>query len=322
MHRFKLILVVLVLHQCIAPAFAQTYPNKPLRLLVGLAPGGGTDVIARIVAAKLGDAIGQQIVVENRTGSGGLIAADVASKSAADGYTLLFGAISYMSIFASLYKKLPYDPVKDFAPISLVTTTPNVFVVNPALPIKTVSDFIAYAKARPGKVSYGSSGNGSSLHLSMEYLKTLTGIDVVHIPYKGGAPATADLIGGQIQVMFDNLPGQIAFVKSGRTRPLAVTTPTRNAQLPDVPTMIEAGVPGFEVTVWYGLFAPAGTSKAIIAMLNAGVVKALNTPEVRERINQQGGDPAPTTPEQLAVFQKSEIVKWAKIVKASGATAD
>jgi tripartite-type tricarboxylate transporter receptor subunit TctC len=303
-------------------AQAQTYPNRPIRLLVGLAPGGGTDVTARIVAAKLGDLLGQQIIVENRAGSGGLIAADTAAKATADGYTLLFGAISYSAIFASLYKKLPYDPVKDFAPISLVATLPNVLVVNPSLPVKSVSDFVAYAKARPGNISYGSSGNGSSLHLSMEMLKTMAGIDVLHVPYKGGAPALADLIGGQIQVMFDNLPGQIAYIKSGRTRALAVTTAKRNAQLPDVPTMIESGVPGFEVTVWYGIFAPAGVPKAVVAKLNADLVKTLNLPDVKDRMAQQGADPAPTTPEQFAAFQKSEVAKWAQVVKTSGARAD
>jgi tripartite-type tricarboxylate transporter receptor subunit TctC len=301
---------------------AETYPTRPVRLLVGLVAGGGTDVIARIVASKLGDALGQPVVVENRAGSGGLIAADTAAKAAPDGHTLLFGALSYSAIFASLYKKLPYDPVKDFAPISLVATVPNVLVVNPSFPARTVGAFIAHAKANPGKLSYGSSGNGSSLHLSMEMLKKRTGIEVSHVAYKGGAAAVIDLIGGHIEVMFDNLPGQIAFVKSGRTRALAVTTAKRNFQLPEVPTMIEAGVPGFEVIVWYGVFAPARVPAAIVAKLNTELVKTLKLPEIRERMAEQGAEPSPTTPEAFARFQKAEVVKWAKVVRESGAKVE
>jgi tripartite-type tricarboxylate transporter receptor subunit TctC len=294
------------------------YPNRPIRLLVGLPPGGATDVMARIVAAKLGDALGQQIVVENRPGSGGLIAADTAAKAPPDGHTLLFGAISYSAVFASLYKKLPYDPVKDFAPISLVTKVPNVLVVNPATPVRTVSELIAYAKANPGKLSYGSSGNGTSLHLSMEMLKKQTGIEVVHVPYKGGPAAVVDLLAGRIHIMCDNLPGQIAHVKSGRTRALAVTTAKRNFQLPEVPTMMEAGVPGFEVTVWYGVFAPARVPQPILKKLNAELVKTLKMPEIRERMAEYGAEPAPTTREEFAAFQKAEVAKWAKVVKDSG----
>jgi tripartite-type tricarboxylate transporter receptor subunit TctC len=305
------------------PAQAQpAYPNKPIHLLVGLAAGGGTDIIARMVSAKLGESLGQQIIVENRTGSGGLIAAEAGAKAAPDGYTLLFGAISYSSIFASLYKKLPYDPVKDFAPISLVATFPNVLVVNPNLPVKSVAELIAYGRANPGKLSYGSSGVGSSLHLSMEMLKSMTKLDAVHVPYKGGAPATADLLGGQIQAMFDNLPGQINYVKAGRTRALAVTTTKRSPQLPDVPTMIEAGVPGYEVNVWYGMLAPAATPKPIIDKLNTELVKTLNSADVKERMAKEGAEPMPTTPAEFAAFQKAEITKWAKVVKESGATAD
>lgn len=306
---------------CAAPALAQ-YPTKPLRLVVGLAPGGGTDITARTVAARLSDVLGQQVVVENRPGSGGLIAAEIVSKAPADGYTLLLGSISYSAIFASLYKKLPYDPVKDFAPISLLATTPNVLCASLTFPPKSVAEFIAYAKANPGKVTYASSGNGSSLHLSMEYLKSLTGIDVLHVPYKGGSTTIPDLIAGQIQIMFNNLPTQVPFIKAGKVRALAVTTAKRNAQFPDLPTMIEAGIPGFEVTVWYSMFAPAKTPKAIVTKLNADVVKVLNMADIRERLAQQGSDAAPSTPEELAAFQKAEIAKWAKVVKASGARID
>jgi tripartite-type tricarboxylate transporter receptor subunit TctC len=328
MHRIRAYVIFIVVVLCagaLSPRLvdaADSYPTRPVRLLVGLVAGGGTDVMARIVASKLGDALGQPVVVENRAGSGGLIAADTAAKAAPDGYTLLFGALSYSAIFASLYKKLPYDPVKDFAPISLVATVPNVLVVNPSFPARSVGDFIAQAKANPGKLSYGSSGNGSSLHLSMEMLKKRTGIEVSHVPYKGGAAAVLDLIGGHIQVMFDNLPGQIAYVKSGRTRALAVTTAKRNFQLPEVPTMIEAGVPGFEVNVWYGVFAPARVPAAVVAKLNTELVKTLRLPEIRERMAEQGAEPSPTTPEAFAAFQKAEVVKWAKVVKDSGAKVE
>lgn len=303
-------------------AHAQGYPSKPVRLIVGLPAGGGADTITRIVAARLSETLGQPVLVENRVGSGGLIAADAVAKSTPDGYTLLLGSISYNAIFASFYKKLPYDPVKDFAPISLVATLPNVLVVNLSMPAQSVSEFIAYAKAHPGKISYASSGNGSTLHLSMEMLKSMAGIEVVHVPYKGGVLAMGDLLSGRIQAMFEILPTQIANIKAGKVRALAVTTAKRNAQLPDIPTMAEAGVPGFEVTVWYAVFAPAAVPKPIIAKLSADLVKALNMPDVKERLAQQGADAAPTTPEQFAVFQKSEIAKWAKVVKESGANAD
>jgi tripartite-type tricarboxylate transporter receptor subunit TctC len=328
MHRIRAYvtpIVIVLSGLALAPLTAQAadaYPTRPVRLLVGLVAGGGTDVVARIVASKLGDALGQPVVVENRAGSGGLIAADTAAKAAPDGYTLLFGALSYSAIFASLYKNLPYDPVKDFAPISRVTTVPNVLVVHPSFPARSVSDFITQAKANPGKLSYGSSGNGSSLHLSMEMLKKRTGIEVSHVPYKGGAAAVIDLIGGHIQVMFDNLPGQLAYVKSGRTRALAVTTTKRNFQLPEVPTMIEAGVPGFEVIVWYGVFAPARVPAAIVTKLNTELVKTLRLPEIRERMAEQGAEPSPTTPKEFAAFQKAEVVKWAKVVRESGAKVE
>jgi tripartite-type tricarboxylate transporter receptor subunit TctC len=274
------------------------------------------------VAPKLGDALGQQIIVDNRTGAGGLISAETAAKAPPDGYTLLFGAVSYSAIFASLYKKLPYDPVKDFAPISLVTKVPNVLVVNPAMPVRTVSDFIAHAKDNPGKLSYGSSGSGTSLHLAMEMLKKQTGIEVAHVPYKCGRAAILDLIGGHIQVMFDNAPGQIPYVRSGKTRALAITAAKRNVQFPEVPTMIEAGVPGFEVTSWYGVFVPSRVPEPILVKLNAELVKTLNLPEIKARMAEQGIEPAPTTRAEFAAFQKAEVARWAKVVKDSGATVD
>lgn len=294
---------------------AQAYPNKPVRLIVGLSPGGGVDITARIVATKLTEFWGQQLVVENRPGAGSTIAAEIAAKATPDGYTLLLCQIASHGMAPSLYKKLGYDHIRDFAPISLIGTTPNVLVVNPSVPAKSVSEFIAYAKANPGKIHYGSSGVGTTLHLSMEWFKTLTGINVIHVPYKGGAPALAELLGGQVQVMFGNLPGQVAMIKAGRTRPLGVTSAKRNAQLPDVPTIIESGVSGFEVTIWYGVCAPAKVPKPTLAKLNADLVKALNMTDVRQRLAEQGVDPAPITAEQFAEFIKSETTKWAKVVK-------
>ena len=299
---------------------ASVFPNHPIRLLVGLPPGGSTDAIARIVASKLGDALGQHVVVDNRTGASGLIASEIAARAPADGHTLLFGASFYSEVYASLERRLPYDPVRDFAPISLVTKVPNVLVVHPALPVRTVADFIAYAKSRPGKLNYASSGNGSSAHLSMELLKKQVGIDVVHVPYKGAPQALVDLLAGEIGVMFGNVPSQIPHLKSGKTRALAVTGAIRNFQLPDVPTMIEAGVPDFEITVWYGVFTPARVPPAILSVLNSALIQSLAAPDVRQRMAVQGAEPTPTTRDEFAAFQKAEVAKWAKVVKDWGTT--
>ena len=299
---------------------ASVFPNHPIRLLVGLPPGGSTDAIARIVASKLGDALGQHVVVDNRTGASGLIASEIAARAPADGHTLLFGASFYSEVYASLERRLPYDPVRDFAPISLVTKVPNVLIVHPALPVRTVADFIAYAKSRPGKLNYASSGNGSSAHLSMELLKKQVGIDVVHVPYKGAPQALVDLLAGEIGVMFGNVPSQIPHLKSGKTRALAVTGAIRNFQLPDVPTMIEAGVPDFEITVWYGVFTPARVPPAILSVLNSALIQSLAAPDVRQRMAVQGAEPTPTTRDEFAAFQKAEVAKWAKVVKDWGTT--
>jgi len=299
---------------------ASVFPNHPIRLLVGLPPGGSTDAIARIVASKLGDALGQHVVVDNRTGASGLIASEIAARAPADGHTLLFGASFYSEVYASLERRLPYDPVRDFAPISLVTKVPNVLVVHPALPVRTVADFIAYAKSRPGKLNYASSGNGSSAHLSMELLKKQVGIDVVHVPYKGAPQALVDLLAGEIGVMFGNVPSQIPHLKSGKTRALAVTGAIRNFQLPDVPTMMEAGVPDFEITVWYGVFTPARVPPAILSVLNSALIQSLAAPDVRQRMAVQGAEPTPTTRDEFAAFQKAEVAKWAKVVKDWGTT--
>jgi tripartite-type tricarboxylate transporter receptor subunit TctC len=298
-------------------ANAQTYPDKPVRLLVGFAPGGGVDVTARIVASKLSEIWGQQLVVDNRAGAGGTIATDIAAKSPPDGYSLLFCGIWSHGVAPSLYKKLPYDHYKDFAPVSLIGTTPNVLVVNPAVPAKSVSEFIAYAKANDGKISIAHPGVGSSPHMTLELFRLTAGINVVPVPYKGGAPALVDLLGGHIPAMFDNMSSQLAVLKSGRTRALAVTSPKRTVHLPDVPTMIESGV-AVDVTVWYGLCAPAAVPKPILVKLNTDLHAALNSPDVQRRLEEQGVDPAPSTPEQFAAFIRAETEKWARVVKEAG----
>ena len=300
-----------------AAAHAQPYPNKPGRLLVGFAPGGGVDVTARIVAAKLTELWGQQLVVDNRAGAGGTIATDIAAKAAPDGYSLLFCGIWSHGVAPSLYKQLPYDHYRDFAPVSMIGTTPNVLVVNPTVPVKSVSEFIAYTKANNGKIAIAHPGAGSSPHMTLELFRLTTGVNVVPVPYKGGAPALVDLLGGHIPAMFDNMSTQLSVIKSGRTRALAVTSPKRTSHLPDVPTMMEAGVQ-LDVTVWYGLCAPAAVPKTVVAKLNADLHKALNAPDVQRRLMEQGVDPAPSTPEEFAAFIRVETDKWAKVVKEAG----
>ncbi|MEI7678940.1 MAG: tripartite tricarboxylate transporter substrate binding protein [Betaproteobacteria bacterium] len=319
----KKLFCLLAFVPCLVPlVHAQNYPARPLRLIVPTAPGGGTDFTGRLVAAKLSETMGQQVVVENRGGGGGSVGADNAAKATADGYTLLLGSIATHAVNPALYKKLPYDHLKDFASVSLIGTVPNALVVHPSLPVKSMQEFITYAKANPGKINYGSSGVGSPPHLSMELLRSMTGINLVHVPYKGAGPALADLLGGQVQAMCTSLAGLINFVKSGRVRALGVTTAKRNPQLPDVPTIVESGVPGYEVTIWYAVFAPVATPKAIVDKLNAEMVKALNSSEMKERMALQGMDPAPSTPAELTAFVKVETAKWAKAAKDSGATAE
>jgi tripartite-type tricarboxylate transporter receptor subunit TctC len=300
-----------------AAAHSQPYPNKPARLLVGFAPGGGVDVTARIVAAKLTELWGQQLVVDNRAGAGGTIATDIAAKAAPDGYSLLFCGIWSHGVAPSLYKQLPYDHYRDFAPVSMIGTTPNVLVVNPTVPVKSVSEFIAYTKANNGKIAIAHPGAGSSPHMTLELFRLTTGVNVVPVPYKGGAPALVDLLGGHIPAMFDNMSTQLSVIKSGRTRALAVTSPKRTSHLPDVPTMMEAGVQ-LDVTVWYGLCAPTAVPKTVVAKLNADLRKALNAPDVQRRLMEQGVDPAPSTPEEFAAFIRVETDKWAKVVKEAG----
>ncbi len=298
-------------------ACAQTtpaYPTKPVRLLVGFAPGGGVDIAARIVAQKMGELMGQTVVVDNRAGAGGTIGTDIAAKAPADGYTLLLCGIWSHGVAPSLYKKLPYDHTRDFAPVSLLGTTPNILVVHPSVPTKTVNEFVALTKASKGKFTIASPGTGSSPNMTMELFRLTTGIDFVHVPYKGAGPALVDLFGGHVQSMFDNMSSQMAHLKGGRTRAIAVTSPKRSVHLSDVPTMMESGV-NIDVTVWYGLCAPAATPKPIVARLNADLHKALAAPDTQRRLTENGIDTAPSTPEQYAAFIKLETEKWARVVR-------
>ena len=304
------------------PASAQAYPTKPVRMVVPFPPGGSLDIAGRLIAQKLSEAWGQTVVVENKPGAGGNIGADLVAKSPPDGYTILLGALSTHAVNPSLYKTMPYDAAKDFAPITLIAVTPNVLVVNASSPVNNVKEFIAYAKANPGKLSFGSGSNGSAGHLAGELFKVETGTDAVHIPFKGGAPATQALLAGDTQFMFDNLANAMAQVKAGKLKALAVTTAKRSPLVPDLPTMAEAGLPGFDISTWYGFFAPAGTPPAIVAKWNADVTKILNSPDVRAKIVADGAEPSPNTPEQFAQMIAAELAKYAKIVKASGAKVD
>jgi tripartite-type tricarboxylate transporter receptor subunit TctC len=305
-------------------ASAQTpeYPTRAVQLVVGLPAGGGADVVARVVAMSLGDRLGQQVVVENRTGSGGLIAANGAAHAAPDGYTLLFGTVSYNAIFASLYKKLPYDPVNDFAPVSMLATYPLVLVVGASSPYATLSDFIAQARSAPGRLNYASAGHGTPLHLAMEMLKRRTDIDIVHVPYRGGVSATGDLISGQIHAIFDALPTQLANIRAGKVRALAVSGAARSPLLPDVPTMTEAGVADFDIHGWFALFTPSATPQPVLARLHAAVEAALGDPDVRQRLLQMGVDPMVSSPADLASFQRAEIARWGQAVRDSGASVE
>ena len=301
---------------------ADKYPNKPVTIIVPFSAGGTTDILARIVGVKLGETLGETVIIDNRPGAGGNIGAALVAKAKPDGYTLLMGTVGTHAINQTLYPKLNFDPIKDFAPLTRVANLPNLLVVHPSVPAKNVQELIAYAKANPGKLNFGSSGNGSSIHLSGELFKNMTGIDMQHVPYKGSAPAVTDLLGGQISMMFDNMPSAIQHVKSGKLRPLAVTTAKRSPALPNVPTIAESGVKGYEATSWFGLLAPAGTPPAIINRLNADLVKILAMPDVKKQMAEQGAEAYSETPAAFAGFIKSETAKWAKVVKASGAVVD
>ena len=303
-------------------AHAQAWPSKPIKWVVPFAPGGTTDILARTVGEKLALALGQPVIIENKPGAGGGVGAEFTAKSAPDGYTIMGGTISTHAINASLYKNLPYDPVKDFVAITLIARVPNMLVVNNAVPAKDVKELIALLKANPNKYSFASSGNGTSQHLSGELFKSMSGTDMQHIPYKGSPPALQDVMGGQVTMTFDNITTAWTLAKSGKLRALAVTTARRSSIAPDVPTLAESGLPGFEVGSWQGVFAPAGTPPEIVKRLNAEIVKALNLPDVREKLSGLGAEIVADSPEEFSALVKAEVVKWADVVKKSGAKVD
>ncbi|MBB3009080.1 Bug family tripartite tricarboxylate transporter substrate binding protein [Cupriavidus alkaliphilus] len=298
-------------------AAAAAYPDKPIRLIVPAAAGGTTDIASRLVGKRMGELLGQPVVVENRAGGGGIIGAQALRQSAADGYTLMMGNIGPNAINYSLYRQLPYR-AEDFAPITLVVSVPNVLVVNASVPARTVAELVALARAQPGKYSFASSGTGQSVHLSGELFRKRTGTDLIHVPYKGAAPAVADLVAGQVTMMVDNLPSSLPHIRSGKLRALAVTSASRVPELPDVPTMKEAGVNDFQVTAWFGLVAPAGTPPEVIDRLQKTVAGILDEPEIKSRLAELGGIPGGDTPAHFGSFIKSERERWARVVKDTG----
>ncbi|MFN7087727.1 MAG: Bug family tripartite tricarboxylate transporter substrate binding protein [Burkholderiales bacterium] len=305
-----------------APAvWAQTYPVKPVRLVVGFTPGGGVDINARLLAPKLTEYFGQQVLVDNRPGAGTNIANEYVAKSAPDGYTLLVNTAA-VAINMSLYRKLPFDTLRDFAPVSVFSMSPNILVVHASVPAKNVKELIALARSRPGQMNFSSAGSGTTQHLSGELFKLKTKTDIVHIPYKGSAPSLTALISGEVDLSFANIPAIYNHVKSGRLRPLASTGPKRAELMPEVPTMKEAGVPGVEVVVWYGVLAPAGTPREIVNTLAAAIGKAARAPDVRQRLLDQGAEPVGNTPEEFGKLLHEEVARWAEVVKVSGAKVD
>lgn len=317
MNKFAIAALVAVTGMGAQCVLAQNYPTRAIRLVVPSSPGGGTDITGRIMAHKLTEQLGQQVVVDNRAGAGTIIGNDIAAKSAPDGYTLLMG-LSTLAINPSMYAKLPYDALRDFAPISQVVSSPNILTVHPSVPAKSVKEFIALARAKPGSITFGSAGLGTSPHLSGELLRTLAKIDIVHVPYKGSGQSIISLLAGEIGANFPSVPTAIPYIKAGKLRGLGVTTVKRTLALPDVPSIAEAGVPGYEATQWFGVLAPSGTPRAIIDRLHQEIVRALRAPDVRDRLIADGTDPVGNTPEEFAQYIKSETDKWARVIKAAG----
>jgi len=307
---------------CVGAVHAQSYPSKSIRYVVPYAPGGSTDIVARVLALKLSEAMGQQVVVDNRPGAGGAIGADIVAESPPDGYTMVTAVTSIMAINQFLYRKLPYDPEKDFAPVTQVGSLPLILVIHPSLPAKNVREFIAIAKAKPGQLNYGSSGVGTATHMTTELFKAMAGVDLVHIPYKGSGQVMGDVIGGQLALIFDQIVSSLPHVQGGKLRMLAITSAKRFPSLPDLPTIAESGVPGYESISWAGVAVPAGTPKEIVARLHAEIVKVLAMPDIRERFLRDGIETIGSTPEQFSEHIRRERIKWAKVVKDSGAKAD
>jgi tripartite-type tricarboxylate transporter receptor subunit TctC len=303
-------------------ASAQGYPSKPIRFVVPYPPGGPLDTIARLLGQKVSESVKQPVIVDNKPGAGGNIGADFVAKAPADGYTILMGAVATHAINPTLYAKIPYDPVRDFSPVTQVASTPNVLVVNPSVPASNVGEFIAHAKANPGKLNFGSGSTGSAGHLAGELFKSMAGVEMTHIPYKGAAPAMQDLIGGQIHLMFDNMASSLTQVRAGRVKALAVTTAKRSSLAPELPTVAESGLAGFDISTWFGIFAPAGTPREAIARLHAEFTRALAAPDVREKMINLGAEPVGNTPAEFATYIRAEAEKYARVIKASGARAD
>jgi tripartite-type tricarboxylate transporter receptor subunit TctC len=312
---------------CAAAAFAvscahaQSYPTKPIRMIVGYPPGGGTDIVGRMVAQKLSENVGQTVVIDNRGGAAGSIGTELAAKSVPDGYTIVMGNVAPNAINVSLYSKLGYDPVKDFEPVSLVASTPNILVVQPSFPAKTVPELIALAKTKPGTLNYPSAGLGSSSHLAGELFDNLAGVKMVHIPYKGGGPALTDLLGGQMQLMFATMPAAMPHVRAGKLRAIAVTSVKRSQAMSDLPTIGET-LKGYDASTWYGVLAPARTPRPIVTRLYDEIVKVLAVAETRDRLLTQGFEPVGSTPAEFSAYIKSEIAKWARVIKAAGIKAE
>ena len=305
-----------------ALAIAQSYPNKPIRLIAPSTPGDAPDVIARLIALRLSPVLGQPVVVENRPGAGGVIGSEVAAKSAPDGYTLIMGNAGSHGINAAVYSKLPYDIQRDFSPVSQVAIAPNVMVINPAIPAKSVTDFIAYAKSQPGKLSYASGGNGSSAHMSMELFKAMSGVDILHVPYKGSSPALTDVMAGQVAVFIGNMPPAAPLIKAGKLRALAVTTKTHSALMPELPTVSEAGLAGYETVAWFGVLAPTGTPPDIVKKLSTEIGKIARSPEMREKLLAMGAEPIGGTPEAFKAVIDSDIAKWKVLAQKEGIKVD
>jgi tripartite-type tricarboxylate transporter receptor subunit TctC len=303
----------------LSEASAQTFPTKPIKIVATFAPGGASDILARIIGQKLTESWGQPVIVENRAGAGGIVGTEYVARSAPDGYTLVVGYIGTHAVNPSLYAKLPYDAINDFAPVAFLASIPSALVVHPSVPAKTVQELIALAKSKPGQLNYGSGGVGTAPHLAAELFKTLTGVDMVHIPYKGSGPAVADLLSGQISLMFNTMIQTIPHVKEGTVRALAITGATRSDALPNLPTIAEAGVPGYDMVGWFGILAPAGTPKDVVIKLNTEIVKILNMPDVKTRLSDLGAEPTTiVSPEQFADYIKAEISKWRDVVQRSG----
>ncbi|HTP94345.1 MAG TPA: tripartite tricarboxylate transporter substrate binding protein [Burkholderiales bacterium] len=303
------------------PAAGQGYPERPIRLIVAFPPGGGTDVAARLIVPRLSEALGKQVVIDNRPGAGSTLGTNIVAKASADGYTLLMSDTTF-GIVAALYPKLPYDAERDFAPVTQATSVPLAMVVHPSLPVNTIAEFVALAKAKPGQLNFGSGGVGTPLHMTGELLKIAAGIDIVHIPYKGAGPAFADLLGGHFQLMCPTMQSAIPYIHSGKLRALALTTAKRSPALPNVPTMAEAGYPAVRAVAWYGVHAPAGTPKAIVARLHTDIARTLQDPVVKERFTSEGAEVVGSTPAEFTQFIAAEITQWKKVVTTAGIKAE